>query len=303
MFEKFITKLISPKNEYITLEITPPHSNSMKDTIQKIYDLGLDQRVDGFSVTDNPLAKLKYNSIIAAYKLQSEFKKPVLSTMSMRDRNSIALQSDLLGANDLDVRAFLALTGDPASMSDQPDVKSVVEGNSEFLMDIINGFNDGHDRSGKKFTHKPKQIFSYCSTNSYSKTPKNLIKKLIKKMNKKPLGIISQPVFSTQEAKDLIEMFEEARSVAKFKDSVLILGFFPITSYKTANFLDEKVPHMYVPSTILENLQKASLTSSKEEMSIGLELSKKLFYELKKLHPKIHIMSANKFDIVKSILV
>ena len=63
-------------------------------------------------------------------KLQQEFNKPVIATMSMRDRNKIALQSDLMGANDFDVRAILALTGDPAKMSDQPHAKGVFEANS-----------------------------------------------------------------------------------------------------------------------------------------------------------------------------
>ena len=302
MFNEFINKLSNPKKSYITLEITPPHSASLSNTIDTIKDLALQNHVDGFSVTDSPLAKLKYNSIIATYKLQKEFQKPVLATMSMRDRNSIALQSDLLGANDLGVRCFLALTGDPSSMSDQPNVKSVVEGNSNFLLNLIDNLNQGHDMAKKNFSVSPNHIFAYCTTNANSKNPKNLIRKLTKKMNNKALGIISQPVFHIEEAEELISMFEAARMEADFKDSVLILGLFPITSYKTAKFLDEKVPNMMVAKDILEKLHEASLISSKEEQKVGLKLAKELFLELKKLHPKIHIMSANKFDIVKSIL-
>lgn len=58
-------------------------------------------------------------------KLQEAFNKPVIATLSMRDRNIIGLQSDLLGCNEANVRAFLSVTGDPASLSDQPLAKGV----------------------------------------------------------------------------------------------------------------------------------------------------------------------------------
>ena len=78
-------------------------------------------------------------------KLQETFNLPAIATMSMRDRNKIALQGDLLGANDLDVVNILALTGDPAKMSDQPNTKAVLEGNSTLLLQMIRNFNNGID--------------------------------------------------------------------------------------------------------------------------------------------------------------
>ena len=110
MFETLIQKL--QEDRFLTLETTPQHEPSMHNIIERIKKFKLQDRVDGFSCTDNPLAKLKYNALFASLKLQMEFKKPVIATMSMRDRNKIALQSDLMGANDFDVRAILALTGD-----------------------------------------------------------------------------------------------------------------------------------------------------------------------------------------------
>lgn len=108
MFEKLMESLQNGK--YITLETTPAHSPVFQPIIDKIKDLGLDKLVDGFSTTDNPLAKLKYSAILAAIKLKNEFGKPVIATMSMRDKNRIALQSDLLGGNEFDIRTILALT-------------------------------------------------------------------------------------------------------------------------------------------------------------------------------------------------
>ena len=76
LFEELIAKLENKK--YVTLETTPSHSPVFQPIIDKIKNLELDKLVDGFSTTDNPLAKLKYNAILAAIKLQSEFNKPVL---------------------------------------------------------------------------------------------------------------------------------------------------------------------------------------------------------------------------------
>ena len=154
MFDELINKL--QNSTYITLETTPSHSAMFSPIIDKIEELELHTLVDGFSTTDNPLAKLKYNSLFAAKMLQDRLQKPVIATMSMRDRNKIALQSDLLGANEVDVRAILALTGDPATISDQPHAKGVFEADSSLLLDIISAFNSGMNYAGKPFSHMPK---------------------------------------------------------------------------------------------------------------------------------------------------
>ncbi len=136
MFEKFCQKLHSNKL-FITVEITPPHGASMEPILKEIERSNISSKIDGFSVTDNPLAKLKMSAVLSAIKVQERFKKPVITTISMRDRNKLSLQSSLLGANDFDIRVILALTGDPAKLSDQPEVKGVLERDSTLLLSII----------------------------------------------------------------------------------------------------------------------------------------------------------------------
>ena len=87
-------KLISGK--YITLETTPPKLPIFNGVLENIKKSAAYKYIDGFSTTDSPLSKMKYNSIIAALKLQQTFNLPAIATMSMRDRNKIALQGDLL---------------------------------------------------------------------------------------------------------------------------------------------------------------------------------------------------------------
>ncbi|HIP11595.1 MAG TPA: methylenetetrahydrofolate reductase [Arcobacter sp.] len=302
MFDKLLDTL---KNDtYITLETTPSHEPSFDGIIEKIKEYSLCSKIAGFSTTDNPLAKLKYNSLFAAVKLQKEFNLPCIATMSMRDRNKIALQSDLLGSNDFDVRAILALTGDPANMSDQPHTKGVFESNSNMLLEIINSFNNGMDYSGKPFKIAPKQISPFAVINSYAKSFKSLEKKMAKKIKNKAVGIITQPVYDIENAKQLKESFQIAKStfVDDRKDSELIIGIFPITKLRTAQFLSSHVPGIHVPDMWIDELTKASKISIEEEYKVGMKLSSDLFNEVKKYHPKIHLMTANKFDIASELL-
>lgn len=302
MFEQLIDKLKG--GEYITLETTPSHEPTFDTIVEKIEKYDLAKKVDGFSTTDNPLAKLKYNALFAAVKLQQKFEKPVIATMAMRDRNKIALQSDLLGANDFDVRAILALTGDPANMSDQPRAKGVFEGNSNMLLEIIHSFNNGMDYRGAPFKSAPKTIYPFSVINSYAKSFKTLEKKMIKKIKNRTTGIISQPIYDVQNAKLLLESFDNARG--EFDDerneAQLILGVFPITKLRTAQFLSANVPGIHVPDTWLDKFYEASKISELEEYKVGLDMSRNLLKDIQELHPKVHLMTANRFDLANELL-
>ncbi len=302
MFDKLLDKLQNDK--YITLETTPSHEPSFDNILNKIQQYDLDKKVDAFSTTDNPLAKLKYSAILASIKLQQKFNLPVITTMSMRDRNKIALQSDLLGANDFDIRTILALTGDPASMSDQPHTKGVFEANSNLLLEIIKSFNNGMDYSGKPFKSKPKPIYPFAVINSYAKNFKTLEKKMNKKIQNGAMGIISQPIYDIKNAKKLLEHFDSSKK--EFDDerekSQLILGVFPITKLRTAQFLSSHVPGIYVPENWLDALRKASKISETEERKVGMDLSRNLLKDVQSFHPKVHLMTANKFDIASELL-
>ncbi len=303
MFEPLVDKLRSDER-YISLETTPGHAPTIDPMIQKLKELKIVRKIDAFSTTDNPLARLKYNAILAAVKLQQTFKKPVIATMSMRDRNKIGLQSDLLGANDFDVRAILALTGDPAKISDQPGTKGCFEGDSTLLLDIIKCFNAGIDYAGQEFKIRPKKIYPFAVSNAYAKNPATLRKKFKKKIEHGAIGVITQPVFDIENVKNLLFLFNEAKAgfEGERAKAQLVLGFFPITRLRTAQFLASHVPGINVPRSWIDELYKAHKDGEKKEFEVGFALSKALFEELLKLHPKIHIMTANRFELADALL-
>jgi len=304
MFDNFCKTLHSDR-PFITVEITPPHGASIKPTIAKIEALKLHEKVAGFSVTDNPLAKLKMSGVLSAIQVQHAFGKPVIATMSMRDKNKLSLQSTLLGANDFDLRCILALTGDPAKLSDQPEVKGVLERDSTLLLSIIYHLNNGVDYSNKALTPKPKPIYPFAVANAYAKDMRHIKKKMLKKLNYGARGIITQPVYDLDNAKELIEIFEEckAESVRETaKDAALILGQFPVVRARTANFIADKVPGITVPKAIIDEMNLAAMDGNDKEQEVGFALSKALFDEILKIHPKMHLMTHNRFDLCEALI-
>ncbi len=304
MFEKFCKKLHS-NEPFITVEITPPHGASISKTIENIKSIGLDKKVSGFSVTDNPLAKLKMDAIISAIKIQQSFGKPAIATMSMRDRNKLSLQSTLLGANDFDIRTILALTGDPAKFSDQPEVKGVLERDSTLLLSIIYHLNRGIDYNNKELSPQPKPIYPFAVSNAYAKNMSHIKKKILKKLNYGARGIITQPVYDIDNAKELIEIFQECKNESvreTAKEAELVLGQFPVVRARTANFISDKVPGITVPKDIIDEMNLAAMDGVDKEQEVGFALSKKLFDDIIALHPKVHLMTHNRFDLCSKLI-
>ena len=304
MFEKFCDILCLEKR-FITVEINPPHGASIDGIIEDIKKYNLQDKVTGFSCTDNPLAKLKMSGVLSAIKVQQEFGKPVIATMSMRDKNKLSLQSTLLGANDFDLRCILALTGDPAKFSDQPDVKGVLERDSTLLLSIIHHLNNGLDYSNKALTPPPKPIYPFAVTNSTAKDMNSLKKRMVKKLNYGARAIITQPVYGLENAKELLELFEEAKEISirdTAKEAHLVLGQFPIVRARTANFIDDKVPGISVPKEIIDEMNLAAMDGEDKQQEVGFALSKRIFDDVMDLHGKVHLMTHNRFDLCSELI-
>ena len=305
MFEKFCDFLCNDTKKFITVEVNPPHGASISHIIDDIKKVGLDKKISGFTCTDNPLAKLKMSGVLSAIKIQQAFGKPVIATMSMRDRNKLSLQSTLLGANDFDLRCILALTGDPAKLSDQPEVKGVLERDSTLLLSIIYHLNKGVDYSNKPLNPAPKPIYPFAVSNSYAKDMRQLQKRMVKKLNYGARAIITQPVYDKENAKELLEIFEEAKELSirdTAKEAQLVIGQFPIVKARTANFIDDKVPGICVPKDIIDEMNLAAMDGEDKEQKVGFGISKKIFDDMMELHGKVHLMTHNRFDLCSNLI-
>jgi len=127
----------------------------------------------------------------------------------------------------------------------------------------------------------------------------------LKKLNYGARGIITQPVYDVENAKELIELFEEAKHESvrdTAKEAELILGQFPVVRARTANFISDKVPGITVPKHIIEEMDLAAMDGVEKEQEIGFHISKEIFDSILKVHPKMHLMTHNRFDLCSKLI-
>ena len=299
--EKFIKKLEN-KDEYtFTLEISPQTKYDLGYIEEKINNSNISDYIDAFVVTDSPFANLKISSILAALQLKQRLNnnKPFITTQTMRDKNSIALQNDLIGANYFDLRMILAVTGDAVANGNQKQAKAVFEGNSNLLINIIKNLNNGKSLGEFSFKEPLKHIYPFCVINSYAKNNDSLKVRLAKKANSGVKAIFTQPIYEIERLDLLLKWIDELPLKEK---PVLVPGFFPILTYKTAYFIYYKLSGAYIPEAWLNKLKEASDKSPEEEKKVAYELSTNLFNSMIKKHKKMHIMSMNNYDFVVSLL-
>lgn len=299
MLEQLITKLKS-NQAFLSVEVSPSLSSTIGQSV--IDELESLKVADCFVCTDSPLARLKPSSILSSIKLQNALQKPLICTLSMRDRNSIALCGDILGANEFGLRSFLSLSGDGVKNGDCAGAKGVFEESSLKLGRIIDGLNQGIAANGKTLKDSVETIYNFSVINSYANNTESLKKKMLKKLSNSAVqGLFTQPVFSLEAARFLLESMESINKELG-QNCVMILGFFPVLSYKVALFLRDKLPGVYIPDEWVQKLEKASMKGKEVERKVGLELSKELFADLQTLHNKFHFMSANKPSLLREFV-
>ncbi|PAF49007.1 hypothetical protein BKH43_07385 [Helicobacter sp. 13S00401-1] len=298
--ESFLLDLKNAKKRTITYELSPDKSALLDTLAQKVLESKLLHHVSGFVCTDSPLARMRQSSLLSSIKFQALFNKPVICTTSLRDRNSLALSSMLLGANGFDIRIFLALSGDALKLGDQPQAKSVFEGSSLKILELVKALNEGYDLGGNALKYPlPKPIYAFSTISSYAKNKALLKKNLESKIALGASAIITQPVYDLATLNELLEWVDEINNKLA-KSAILVPGFFPVLSLKSALYLNSKLPGVSVPASLIERMQEAALKGSEKE--VGFELSLKLLESFLNIHKKCHFMNSNNAGLASSML-
>ena len=141
----------------VTAEVMPPKGANPAHMIE-MANL-LKGRVHGVNITDGSRAVMRMSSLAAAVLLKQQGIEPICQ-LACRDRNRIALQADLLGAQALGIDNILALTGDPVKAGDHPDAKGVFDLESVRLLRLIDKLNQGVDANDKPLTDGATALFS-----------------------------------------------------------------------------------------------------------------------------------------------
>jgi 5,10-methylenetetrahydrofolate reductase len=227
----------------LCVEINPPRGCDIEGVVQRYADI---KGLDFVNITDSALAKMKFSSLAFASIIKQRLGIEPVVNVSCRDRNVIALQSDLLGAWALGVRSIVALTGDAVTVGDLPEAKGVFEVNSVGLLNLIATLNGGRDLAGNELKGSP----SYTPGVVVNPNVKNInaeIKRLARKKEAGAVYALSQPVFDAEQAR---AFFEAASSVG----IDLFVGLLPFKSVQSFEGI-AKVPGIKIPDTVVEKVR------------------------------------------------
>src|SRR5436190_24189270 len=235
----------------VTAEITPPVSCSPDDLLDKALPLkGL---ADAVNVTDGAGARAHLGALAAATILHQSGIEPVLQ-LTCRDRNRLALQSDLLGAAALGIRNLLVLRGDDPSAGDQPDAKPVFDLDSGALIETAMKIRDrGELPSGRKVTGKAD--FFVGAADMPIDPPADWVPKRLKgKVAASAQFEQTQFCMDIERVRRYVARLAEHRLTDRI---ALLIGVAPLRSGRSARWIKEQLYGAIIPDDIVERLEYA----------------------------------------------
>ena len=273
----------------VTAEVGPLKGT---DTIEldEVAEL-LHGRVDATNVTDQQSAVMRLGSLATCHLLKERGLEPIFQ-MTCRDRNRLALQSDLLSAYVLGIENVLAITGDLPALGDHPQAKPVFDLDSVQLLQVIKTLNEGHDMVGNELKGKP-NFFPGAVVNPGADTEAAFELQIIKMEKKIEAGA---RFFQTQADYEVDRFAKFIKRVEGFKVPILA-GIIPLKSVGMARFMNKNVAGVFVPDSLITQMAEA-----KDKTQTGIEIAAYLIKELKGLSQGVHIMAIGWEKKVPAIL-
>jgi methylenetetrahydrofolate reductase (NADPH) len=269
----------------ITTEITPPKG---VETLSFQTDAEqLRQYVDAFNITDNQRAVMRMNPI-AVGKLLNDAGHETIVQFTCRDRNRLALQSDLLGAWALGIQNICVMTGDHTTKGDHPSAKPVYDLDSVQLLEVVRKLNEGYDLSGNRLDQSPDFVVGAVSNTDPAQPMQHI--KLRKKVSMGVDFIQTQAVYHTEEFACFLEKISDF-------DVPIIAGIIPLKSAKMARFMNSNIPGIRVPDELIARMENAE-----EPVQEGLKIAAQLIRELKRMCRGIHLMPVGQHTHTKKLL-
>lgn len=277
----------------ITAELGPPKSANKEFVVKRAQILK--NHVDAANLTDNQTAIVRMSSTAAGRIILDQGVEPVIQ-MTCRDRNRIAIQSDVLGAAALGVKNILCITGDHQCFGNHPDSKNVFDIDSIQLVSLLKMMRDEQKVLGGDAIKTPPQIFIGAAANPFADPLEFRVIRLEKKIKAGADFIQTQCVFDMNRFSEWMKMVED-KGLAK--KTHILAGVTPIKSYNMAKHMAENVSGVSVPQEILKRIESAR--DPKEE---GINICIETIEELKKIKGVhgIHIMAVQWEEVVPEIV-
>ena len=278
----------------VTAEVGPPKS-SEAGVIRKKGEL-LRQSADAFNVTDNQTAIVRMSSIAASRILVEMGMEPVIQ-MTCRDRNRIAMQSDLLGAQALGIRNVLCLSGDHMIGGNHPQARKVFDLDSVNLVHMVRGMNEGKFECGEELKPAPK-FFIGAVENPFAPPYEFRPFRLHKKVEAGAQFIQTQMIFNVPRFK---EFMAKVCDLGIDKHAFILAGVGPLKSPGMARYMRDNVAGCEVPDEFVKRMEK---TPKDKWRSEGITLCVEIIEQMKDIPgvAGVHIMSIEWEEAVPKIV-
>jgi len=262
----------------VTAEVGPLKGTDTTE-IEEVAEL-LQGRVDAANVTDQQSSVVRLGSLVVCHLLKEKGLDPVFQ-ITCRDRNRLALQSDLLSAYVLGIENVLAITGDLPVLGDHPQAKPVYDLDSVQLLWAIKKLNEGFDMVGNELMGKP-NFFPGAVVNPGADTQAALELQLIKMEKKIEVGA---RFFQTQAIYDPDAFAKFMKRAEGFSVPVLA-GIIPLKSAGMARFMNKNVAGVFVPEELIEKMAAAE-----DKVQTGIEIAADIVRQLKDICQGVHVMA------------
>lgn len=282
--ESKLEKVFKSGQIAVTSECGPPRSSDPTHIIEKGHLIK--NHVDAINITDNQTSVTRICSLAACVHLKKEGLEPVLQ-MVTRDRNRIALQSDLLGAASFGINNVLCLSGDHQSFGDHRQAQNVFDLDSMQLIQTVRHMRDeGKFLSGDEIKVPPK-FFVGAAANPFGDPFKIRVPRLAKKVAAGAEFIQTQCIYNMERFE---KWMEGVRERGLDEQVYIMAGITPMRSVGMAKYMKRAVPGMDVPDELIERLQGVD---KKQQAQEGINIAVEQIQRLKEVKgvAGFHIMA------------
>ncbi len=239
-------------------------------------------KVDAANVTDQQSAKMRMSGLVTAALCVQGGLEPIFQ-MTCRDRNRIALQSDLLGAWAMGIKNVLALTGDLPALGDHPQAKGVFDLDSVTLLMAIKSLNEGFDLAGNELKGKP-AFFPGAVVKVVSNTTASEELQIAKLKKKVAAGV---KFIQTQAVYDPKTFEKFIKRVEKLKVPIMV-GIIPLKTAGFAKFMNANIAGIHVPDDLIQRMAAAA---KEDREKTGIQIAADLIKAMKPMCQGVHIMA------------
>jgi methylenetetrahydrofolate reductase (NADPH) len=290
-----LEKILTGGQFAVTGELGPPKGADVA-IIERKAKL-LKGNVDAINVTDNQTAIVRMSSIAVSALLKQMGLEPTMQ-MVCRDRNRIAMQSDIFGAYALGIRNILCLSGDHQKFGNHPTAKNVFDLDSIQLIQTVKKMRDEHKvLSGDEIEGVP-QMFIGAAANPFADPFEFRVIRLAKKAAAGVDFIQTQCIYDMDKFERFMQM---ARDRGLHEKIFILAGVTPLKSVGMARYMKEKVAGMEVPDEIINRMKAAGKEKAREE---GLKICVEQIQRLKSIPGVhgIHLMAIEWEEVVHEII-